>query len=53
MVALLQDTSNCWELQSDGRYKKRDEAGVGFSSHTYFMQNPSLSGLGSLAVIDK
>jgi polyphosphate kinase len=53
MVALLQDTSNCWELQSDGRYKKRDEARVGFSSHTYFMQNPSLSGLGSLAVIDK
>ncbi|NCF46716.1 MAG: RNA degradosome polyphosphate kinase [Alphaproteobacteria bacterium] len=53
MVALLQDTSNCWELQSDGQYKKRDEAGVGFSSHNYFMQNPSLSGLGSLAVIDK
>ncbi len=53
MVALLQDTSNCWELQSDGRYKKRDKGKVGFSSHTYFMQNPSLSGLGSLAVLNK
>ena len=53
MVALLQDTSNCWELQSDGRYKKRNKAGIGFSSHNYFMQNPSLSGLGSLAVTDK
>lgn len=49
MVALLQDSRNCWELQSDGRYKKREEAGGGFSSHDYFMQNPSLSGLGSFA----
>ena len=53
MVALLQDTSNCWELQSDGRYKKRNKAGIGFSSHNYFMQNPSLSGLGSLAALNK
>jgi len=52
MVALLQDKSNCWELQPDGRYKKHRKTENNFSSHTYFMQNPSLSGLGSLAVLD-
>ena len=52
MVALLQDKSNCWELQPDGQYKKHRKTENNFSSHTYFMQNPSLSGLGSLAVLD-
>ena len=52
MVALLQDKSNCWELQPDGQYKKHKKTENNFSSHTYFMQNPSLSGLGSLAVLD-
>ena len=52
MLALLKDTSNCWELQSDGTYKKQKYSETNFSSHTYFMNNPSLSGLGSLAVPD-
>ncbi len=50
MAALLQDTSNCWELQPNGQYKKKIKSENDFSSHAYFMQNPSLSGLGSLAV---
>ena len=49
MPALLKDTSNCWELQSDGAYDKRKHSEKNFSSHSYFMQNPSLSGLGSLS----
>jgi len=53
IVALLQDTSNCWELMSDGKYMKKEKSQDNFSSHTYFMQNPSLSGLGSLAVPNK
>ena len=52
MLALLKDTSNCWELQSDGTYKKQKYSETNFSSHIYFMNNPSLSGLGSLAVPD-
>ena len=52
MVALLQDKSNCWELQPDGQYKKQRKTKNNFSSHKYFMHNPSLSGLGSLAVLD-
>ena len=52
MLALLKDTSNCWELQSDGTYKKQKHSETNFSSHIYFMNNPSLSGLGSLAVPD-
>ncbi len=52
MVASLQDKSNCWELQPDGQYKKHRKTENNFSSHTYFMQNPSLSGLGSLAILD-
>ena len=50
MVALLKDTSNCWELQSDGSYNKQKHSETHFSSHNYFMQNPSLSGLGSLSI---
>ncbi len=50
MVASLKDTGNSWELQSDGSYKKRESSESDFSSHTYFMQNPSLSGLGSLSI---
>ena len=52
MLALLKDTTNCWELQSDGAYNKRENTKTNFSSHSYFIQNPSLSGLGSLSVSD-
>ncbi len=48
MVANLNDETNCWELQPDGKYiRKTLEAGKkGFSAHKYFMENPSLSGRG-------
>ena len=49
MGALLRDTVNCWTLNSDGSYVKLDQGEVPFSSHQYFMQNPSLSGQGSLS----
>lgn len=47
--AMNKDTENCWQLQSDGRYIKAETGGDGFSCHQYFMQNPSLSGQGSLS----
>lgn len=47
--AVDKDTENCWLLQSDGRYIKAETDGEGFSSHQYFIQNPSLSGQGSLS----
>lgn len=47
LAANLKDTRNCWEMQGDGSYIKMED--TGFSAHHYFMENPSLSGLGSLA----
>ena len=35
-----------WRLGPDGQYTRVDEAGDGFSTHEYFMTNPSLSGRG-------
>ena len=52
MLASLKDTNNCWELQSDGRYNKVKNSETNFSSHAYFMKNPSLSGQGSLSISD-
>jgi len=47
MVTNLKDEAQSWVLQADGRYV-RDPADLeGFSAHTYFMTNPSLSGRGS------
>ena len=48
MVANLLDESNSWDLQPDGKYKRRDTDGIEnpFSAHDYFMKNPSLSGRG-------
>ncbi|CAA7627202.1 RNA degradosome polyphosphate kinase [Magnetospirillum sp. UT-4] len=47
MVANLKDTAQSWVLGPDGVYRRVSPDGSGFSSHTYFMTNPSLSGRGS------
>jgi polyphosphate kinase len=49
MGAGLRDTLNSWTLNSDGSYSKVESGATPFSSHHYFMKNPSLSGQGSLA----
>lgn len=50
MSAFLSDNVNCWTLCSDGSYVRASSSDEQrFSSHEYFMTNPSLSGLGSLS----
>jgi polyphosphate kinase len=46
MVHSLQDEAQSWWLAEDGVYHRASADG-GFSAHTYFMTNPSLSGRGS------
>jgi polyphosphate kinase len=46
MVHSLQDEAQSWWLDEEGIYHRVSAAG-GFSAHTYFMTNPSLSGRGS------
>jgi polyphosphate kinase len=47
MVANLKDEAQSWELHADGSYQRVSADGGGFSAHTFFMTNPSLSGRGS------
>lgn len=51
MANQLKDTRQSWTLDADGGYARVSQASgsasKGFSCHTYFMTNPSLSGRGS------
>ncbi|MCP5072262.1 MAG: RNA degradosome polyphosphate kinase [Rhodobacteraceae bacterium] len=54
MAANLADQANSWVLQPDGQYN-RHEATEGerlFNCHKFFMENPSLSGRGSVGAKD-
>jgi polyphosphate kinase len=48
LVAQIKDTAQTWHMKADGSYARDEAAGTdaAFSSHTYFMTNPSLSGRG-------
>ena len=48
MVANLNDETNSWDLQPNGKYVRQQPADPdkAFSAHAYFMENPSLSGRG-------
>ncbi len=46
--ALINDTKNSWLLEQTGEYVKLEDE-TNFCSHSYFMENPSLSGRGTLS----
>lgn len=49
MVSNLKDNTQCWTMNADGTYGRHIEQDKdkAFSAHTYFMTNPSLSGMGT------
>ncbi len=47
MVANIKDTKQSWEMRYDGSYIRLSTDEEAFSAHTYFMNNPSLSGRGN------
>jgi len=51
LPAIINDRKNSWILNEFGEYYKYEESDNLFCAHTYFMNNPSLSGQGSLAKI--
>ncbi|MEE4350771.1 MAG: RNA degradosome polyphosphate kinase [Pacificimonas sp.] len=51
MLANLKDTEQSWEMMPDGSYGRVRSSGEKFNVHHYFMNNPSLSGRGT--VIDE
>jgi polyphosphate kinase len=48
VLANLKDDEQSWTLGSDGTYTRVQKGGRPFSAHRYFMENPSLSGRGSM-----
>ena len=54
MAANLADQVNSWVLQSDGSYVRDLDPsnGAKFNCHKFFMENPSLSGRGSVGARD-
>ena len=51
LPALINDRKNSWLLNEFGEYLKYNDEKDEFCAHSYFMNNPSLSGQGSLAHI--
>ncbi len=47
MMASLKDDKQSWILHPDGSYERMFSKQDGFSSHEFFMNNPSLSGRGT------
>ena len=47
MLANLKDTRQSWQMHYDGSYERMSDGSDGFCAHSYFMNNPSLSGRGS------
>ena len=48
LVANLRDNEQSWRLDSKGRYVRMSKGHKPFNLHMYFMNNPSLSGRGTI-----